>query len=58
MQITYKYLLAILLIYFELNKFIESIQISTDCKKGEYYDIDLFECSICPENMIPRSDGI
>jgi hypothetical protein len=49
--------LFIYLLSFFTHGFINSIQISTQCKNEKYYDINLFECLKCPENMIPRLDG-
>ena len=49
---------AIIFTCYYLFEYIESLQISTTCKGGKYYDHNLFECTNCPENMIPRPDGI
>ena len=36
---------------------INSVQISTNCPNNQYYDPNLFDCLICPTNMVPRKDG-
>lgn len=43
--------------YFDLFELIGSFQISTKCALGEYYDPDLLDCAVCPENMVPTKDG-
>ena len=48
---------VIILLSLYLNNFIHSIQISTKCKQGKYYNPNSFECLNCPRNMEPRPDG-
>lgn len=45
-------------LFFGIFEFIKSVQYSTECKVGFYYDPNIYECKECPENMVPSKDGL
>lgn len=47
--------IEIIVSYFELVK---NIQITMICPTNQFYDTNTYECSTCPSNMVPRSDGM